>query len=167
MEFVFKTKYIFVLFCLFVFCFAENIKAVSNDRFTGLPIPRYVSLKPDKGNVRAGPGLNFPIVWVYKMQNFPFKIIDEYYHWRKIIDFTGEGGWIHKSLLSGKIYGIIYDKDIVNLYDSDDTESDLKAKIAKRNVVEILNCDDDKYCEVKIKEYDGFVLKKYLWGFSK
>jgi len=30
----------------------------------GLPVPRYVSLRSSKINLRSGPGMNYPIQWV-------------------------------------------------------------------------------------------------------
>jgi len=36
---------------------------------SGLPVPRYVSLRSNQINLRSGPGMNFPIEWVYQRKH--------------------------------------------------------------------------------------------------
>src|SRR4051812_28309713 len=69
---------------------------------SGLPVPRFVSLKPDDVNVRTGPGTRYPIQWVYHRSGLPVEIVDEYDVWRKIRDSDGTTGWVHKTMLEGK-----------------------------------------------------------------
>ena len=38
---------------------------------TKLPMPRYVSLRADKVNVRRGPGLDYRIDWVFQRAGLP------------------------------------------------------------------------------------------------
>ena len=68
---------------------------------SGLPIPRYVALKSDEVNIRVGPGKRYPITWVYHRTHMPVEIVEEFAHWRKIRDFEGSTGWVHKGLLDG------------------------------------------------------------------
>src|SRR6267142_2138473 len=69
---------------------------------SGLPIPRFASLRPDEANVRTGPGPRYPIDWVFKRKGMPVEIVAEYDNGRKIRDWQGASGWVHQSLLSGK-----------------------------------------------------------------
>jgi len=80
-----------------------------------LPVPRFVSLKAEEANLRTGPGIRYPVRWVYWKKWLPVEIIEEYDHWRKIRDAEGESGWIHKSLLSGR-RTILIKEDIASLH---------------------------------------------------
>jgi|SRR5690625_3080418 len=69
---------------------------------SGLPVPRFVSLRAGEVNVRAGPGFRYPIEWVYRRAGQPVEIIDEYETWRRIRDWEGTLGWVHQSMLQGR-----------------------------------------------------------------
>src|SRR6266404_540277 len=56
---------------------------------SGLPVPRYVSLRSNQINLRSRPGMNFPIQWVYQRKHMPVEIIAEFDTWRKIRDWQG------------------------------------------------------------------------------
>ena len=58
-------------------------------RGSGLPIPRFASLRSDEVNVRTGPGTRYPVDWVFKRKSMPVEIVAEYENWRKIRDWQG------------------------------------------------------------------------------
>lgn len=68
---------------------------------TGLPLPRFVSLRAAEVNLRTGPGVRYPIDWVYRRRDLPVEIIDEHETWRRIRDWEGTIGWVHQSMLQG------------------------------------------------------------------
>jgi len=69
---------------------------------SGLPLPRFVSLKFDKVNVRRGPSVKHQVAWVFARKGLPVEIIAEFEHWRRVRDSEGEEGWVYFSLLTGK-----------------------------------------------------------------
>src|ERR1051325_11006481 len=69
---------------------------------SGLPIPRFVSLKSDKVNVRAGPTKDHDVAWVYNRAALPVEVTAEFENWRRIRDWEGAEEWVYHSLLSGK-----------------------------------------------------------------
>src|SRR6185437_2143813 len=69
---------------------------------SGLPVPRFVSLKSERVNVRSGPNRDNQVDWVYTRTGLPVEIIGEYDNWRHIRDWEGSEGWVLHSLLSGK-----------------------------------------------------------------
>src|SRR5262245_5050819 len=79
-------------------------KSIANNprKGSGLPIPRFASLRSDEVNVRSGPGTRYPVEWVFKRKSMPVEIVAEYDIWRKIRDWQGASGWVHQSLLTGK-----------------------------------------------------------------
>jgi len=70
---------------------------------SGLPLPRFVSLRSNRINVRIGPDKNaHAVAWTYLKQGLPVEIIEEYDNWRRIRDSDGDGGWVDQAFLSGK-----------------------------------------------------------------
>ena len=82
---------------------------------SGLPVPRFVTLKGDEVNVRAGPGRRYPINWVFLRQEMPVEVVAEFDTWRKIRDFEGTEGWVHQSLLSGRRGALVLGEEIRDL----------------------------------------------------
>src|SRR2546430_12875193 len=76
---------------------AEQIGSAS-----GLPVPRYVSLKSDRVNLREGPSKDHRTVWVFQRAGLPVEITAEFEIWRRIRDSEGAEGWVLHSLLSGR-----------------------------------------------------------------
>src|SRR5438874_2986469 len=93
---------------------------------SGLPVPRYVSLKSDHVNVRAGPTKDNDVAWVYTRSGLPVEITGEYENWRRVRDSEGSEGWVYHSLLSGRRTAVVTMKnkdDLVSIYESADQTS--------------------------------------------
>ena len=151
----------------FIFCFklfAENLE-FNVGKETGLDIPRYVSLKVSKANMRRGPSLEHKIDWVYKRKNLPIKIVSEFGHWRKVEDFEGQTGWMFKSLISGKRYVIVIREE--TLLRNKNKPEGLGKAILKKNVIAKVKKCDLLWCLVGIKKLKGWVLKSDIWGVKK
>ena len=69
---------------------------------SGLPVPRYVSLKTDRVNLREGPSKDHRTAWVFQRAGLPVEITAEHETWRRIRDAEGTEGWVLHSLLSGR-----------------------------------------------------------------
>tara|TARA_B100000686_G_scaffold274241_1_gene292216 strand:- start:66 stop:602 length:537 start_codon:yes stop_codon:yes gene_type:complete len=150
-------------FLIFILFFSFSINAGTIGSVTGLEIPRFVSLKSDKSNLRNGPSKKYPIKLRYINKNLPLKIIEEHGLWRKVVDFENNEGWVKKSLIKADRYGIInapYNEDvqIVNK-----PKGVVVGKIGNRNIVKIKTCLK-KWCLIKIKKNKGWVTKSNLWG---
>ncbi len=74
---------------------------------SGLPLPRFVSLKSPRVNLRVGPGLNYPVDWLYLKAGLPMEVVQEYDNWRRVRDAEGAEGWVNQSLLSGNRTAIV------------------------------------------------------------
>src|SRR5690348_802551 len=88
---------------------------------SGLPVPRFVSLKSDRVNVRSGPTKDNDVSWVYTRAGLPVEITAEYENWRRIRDWEGAEGWVYHSLLSGRRMALVFSaakskSDLVPLY---------------------------------------------------
>src|SRR5450759_14844 len=60
---------------------------------SGLPVPRFVSLKAGRVNVRVGPGEDYKIAWIFTRPGLPIEVIQEFDNWRRIRDSDGTVGW--------------------------------------------------------------------------
>ncbi len=136
---------------------------------SGLPVPRFVSLKSKNVNMRIGPGKQFQVAWKYVKKGLPIEIIQEYENWRKVRDPEGDEGWILHSLLSGKRTVIINPGElkkasgIVPMFDTASRESTLVARLEPGVVAQVLSCLEE-WCRVSAGELSGHIEKKKLWG---
>mgnify|MGYP001179063263 CR=1 FL=1 len=131
---------------------------------TGLKIPRYVSIKKNKANIRRGPGTSYKIDWVYNLKGFPLQIFAEYGAWRKVKDYEGSTGWIHSKLLSGK-RTIIFLNDETFLRNGPSLKSNKIALINKDVVAEFVDCKT-YWCKIRIDNKTGWVFINSIWGID-
>ena len=120
-----------------------------------------MSLKNKKVNVRYGPGLDYPIKFVFNKKNYPVEIIDEKENFRKILDFKKNSGWIHRSQLKKSSSFITL--DTVILFSDSTKFSRPIAKIESGRLLNKKKCNLN-WCRVETGEYKGWVLKENLWG---
>jgi SH3-like domain-containing protein len=127
---------------------------------SGLPVPRFVSLKSREANMRVGPGVDYPIKTVYRKQNLPLEVVAEFGNWRKVRDIEGEEGWALHSLLTGKRYALVQKESVVfNLY-----KGDRAVFRAARNLqVQVRECRRVQ-CEIEYEGTRGWIDKASLWG---
>ena len=121
----------------------------------------YMSLKNKKVNVRYGPGLDYPIKFVFNKKNYPVEIIDEKENFRKILDFKKNSGWIHRSQLK-KSSSFITLETVILFSDSTKFSRPI-AKIESGRLLNKKKCNLN-WCRVETGEYKGWVLKENLWG---
>lgn len=135
---------------------------------SGLPVPRFVSLKSGEVNLRAGPGAHFPIRWVYRRAGYPVEVIEEFGHWRKIRDRDATEGWVHFRLLSGARSAVIRSDDpqtrpLVPLYAAASATSRLVAELEPEVIVSLDSCRE-AWCRASVRGYGGWVQRTHLWG---
>ena len=133
---------------------------------SGLPIPRYVSLKSDHVNVRAGPTKDNDVVWVYTRAGLPVEITAEFENWRRVRDSEGAEGWVYHSLLSGRRTAVVTMKskdEFAPLYDRADPASAVAAKLQAGVVAQVKKCSNG-WCRVIGNGFDGWIEQQRLWG---
>ena len=123
----------------------------------------YMSLKNKKVNVRYGPGLDYPIKFVFNKKNYPVEIIDQKENFIKILDFKKNSGWIHRSQLKKSSSFITL--DTVILFSDSTKFSRPIAKIESGRLLNKKKCNLN-WCRVETGEYKGWVLKENLWGLN-
>ena len=146
----------------------DNVKqAAVEGTKTILPVPRFVSLKSDKVNVRKGPSTDQSIVWVFSRAGLPVEVIAESDNWRRVRDSEGADGWVFHSLLSARRTVLITpwskDSSTVPLYSSRSTSSRAVAQLQAGVLGNVMDCDGE-WCELSVDDYSGYVQQDQLWG---
>jgi SH3-like domain-containing protein len=133
---------------------------------SGLPVPRFVSLKPDRVNVRGGPTRDHDVTFVYTRAGLPVEITAESDNWRRIRDWEGSEGWVYHSLLSGRRTAVVTPKDkkaLVQLHDSAEGDSAVVVQLQAGVLAAVKRCTGT-WCRIAGQGFDGWVVQEQLWG---
>ena len=129
---------------------------------TGLPVPRFAALRAGEVNMRTGPGVRYPVEWVFTRRNLPVEITAEFKAWRKVRDWQGTEGWVHASMLTGKRSIIVTGRTQV-LRRSDSSSAPEVANVEKDVIGRLLNCRG-AWCRVEIAGLRGWLQRTRFWG---
>ncbi|HLN22593.1 MAG TPA: SH3 domain-containing protein [Patescibacteria group bacterium] len=115
-------------------------------------------------NLRTGPGVRYPIDWIYTRRDLPVEIIAEFETYRKIRDWQGTEGWVHMSLLSARRMAVVVGSQ--HRLRADPDEKAPNVALVDPNVVgHLLNCPHAKdYCRVEIDNLQGWLKRDEFWG---
>jgi SH3-like domain-containing protein len=135
---------------------------------TGLPVPRYVSLKNDRVNLREGPSKEHRTSWVFQRAGLPVEITAEFETWRRIRDSEGAEGWVLHSLLSGRRTALVMPwskkpDESIALLERADERSALVARLAPNVLANVRSCAGS-WCRVTVNDHEGFIRQDRLWG---
>ena len=134
---------------------------------SGLPLPRFVSLRSDEVNLRTGPGVRYPIDWIYTRRDLPVEVIAEFEAWRKIRDWQGTEGWVHQSMLSGRRMMVVTGA-VRNLRTSDADSANVVTQVEPGVVGRIAQCPRNRdFCRVEIGQSQGWLRRDEIWGVYK
>lgn len=131
---------------------------------SALPIPRFVSLRTDPINLRTGPGVRYPVEWVYVRRRLPVEVIAEFDTWRQIRDPDGTEGWVHQTMLSGRRTATVIAASAALRRDGADTAAQL-ANVEKGVIVAVQRCPaSSDYCRVEAGGIQGWLRRDQIWG---
>jgi len=138
---------------------------------SGLPVPRFVSLKSDRVNLRNGPSTDYPTGWVFRRAGLPLEVIKEYEAWRQVRDAEGTTGWVLQTLLSGRRTALVLPWEIktgqkppqVPIHSSDSARASVVVNVEAGVIANLHSCDGH-WCRVTVEDYSGYVEQKKLWG---
>jgi SH3-like domain-containing protein len=138
--------------------------AIGHRADTDRPPSKFVTVKADKANVRAGPGKRYPVRWVFVQPGVPVEILAEYDNWREIRDWEGQEGWIHVAMLSRKRNVIVTGKKRT-LYRRADASSAPVVALEPGIIAELENCNKD-WCRVQVRNNRGWLRRGEFWGIE-
>ena len=152
--------------------FAQDVATVGvATGASGLPTPRYVSLKSDRVNLRSGPGTEYPTTWVFRRVGMPVEIVKEFEAWRQVRDAEGATGWVLSTMLSGRRTALVLPWEIkagqpapeVAIKDASRESASPVAMVEAGVIANIRTCDK-RWCAVVVGDFKGFIEQAKLWG---
>lgn len=149
--------------------FSKNEALAKSVGKSGLPLPRFVSIKANKVNMRVGPGIDYKVDWMYTKSGLPLEILQEFDNWRKVRDSEGAEGWISKSLLSGKRTAIVAPwkkgetNGFITMKNDPSSDASIIAKMEPGLVVKVSTCQNS-WCQVEANSIKGYAPQSQLWG---
>jgi SH3-like domain-containing protein len=129
---------------------------------TGLPLPRFVTLRSGEVNARTGPGVRYPVEWVFVRKEMPVEITAEFDTWRRIRDWEGSEGWVHQSMLSGK-RGVVIRGETRTLRREARADAPMVARAQPGVMGWLHKCQGD-WCQVELQGYRGWLTRSEIWG---
>jgi SH3-like domain-containing protein len=125
-------------------------------------LPRFASLRAGEVNVRTGPGVRYPVEWVFVYRHMPIEIVAEFDTWRKVRDWQGTEGWVHRSMLSGRRTAIVT-TGRRSIRDVPVRDARVIAEVEERVVGRLLKCQP-QWCRVEIAGFRGWIRRAVIWG---
>jgi SH3-like domain-containing protein len=131
---------------------------------SGLPVPRFASLKAERVFVRQGPSSENPVSWVYVRKGWPVEVIAEQDVWRRIRDRDGQMGWIHSRLLDGARTAIVQGTSMQALRGKPEDGARPVAWAEPGVLLKLKRCNE-AWCEVEGGNgVDGWLERAAVWG---
>jgi SH3-like domain-containing protein len=132
---------------------------------SGLPVPRYVSLKFDAVNARAGPGDDHRLLFVFHARGLPVQVVAETSDWRRVCDPDGGLSWVHRRTTDGKrtVMGAL--PNPAPILAKPQADAPVLAYLAPRALAAFERCRKD-WCAVRVGSVSGWTRASALWGVS-
>ena len=131
---------------------------------TGLPLPRFAALRSEEVNFRSGPGVRYPIEWVYKRRDLPVEIEREFEVWRLVEDFEGTKGWVHQATLAARRTAVVIGAERALRESASDTATPV-ARVKPGVILRLRSCDAGAdWCQAQAGDYQGWIKRSEIWG---
>jgi SH3-like domain-containing protein len=127
-----------------------------------LPVPRFVSLRSDKVNVRTGPGEQYPIDWVFTRKDMPVEIVAEFNHWHRIRDVEGTEGWVQERMVTGKRAVIVRGQQRA-LRERPSADAVITARAEPGVIAKLIECQP-AWCRIEVAGVGGWLKREEIWG---
>jgi SH3-like domain-containing protein len=154
-----------IAICLSAFALSPG-HADPRGSVTGLPLPRYASLKTDRVNLREGPSKDHATKWVFQRAGLPVEITGEFEIWRKVRDSESAEGWVLHSLLSGRRTALVSPGkkgQAFNIYARPSTSGEVAAQLQSGVITNVKSCDGS-WCLIDGEGFKGYIEQVALWG---
>ncbi len=126
--------------------------------------PRFAALRAEKVYLRAGPGPDFPIQWVFVRRGLPVEILATFDIFRKIRDSEGTVGWVNQQMLTGR-RSVLVAGEIRDLHGEANQTSEVVAQLEPGVIAAVAKCNPT-WCEVKAGGYKGWLKRDEVWGLE-
>jgi SH3-like domain-containing protein len=139
--------------------------ALAADRPTpsGLPVPRYVSLKFDEVNARSGPADDHRRLWIYQVKGLPVQVVAETQEWRKVCDPDGGSAWVHRRTTDGRRMVMRTQTTPLALRRRPEAPMRPFAYLNPRSLAALDRCSEG-WCRIRVGRTTGWAPAGELWG---
>lgn len=134
------------------------------DTPSGYPVPRWISVRGAPASMRAGPGLDYPVLWQFDRSGAPLQVVTETEEWRKVCGPDGSIAWIHRSLTSGRRRAL--STQATAMRSSPDAGAGIRAQVAPGALLSIEACEDG-WCQVRSDDLEGWAPEAALFGTAE
>jgi SH3-like domain-containing protein len=145
---------------------AAAAPALARDTPSGLPVPRWISLKSGKINARNGPGEDHRILWTYRVKDLPVQIVAETRQWRRVCDPRGGLAWVNVGTTSGRRSVLRLKPQPLALRKEPDQASPVTAYLGPSRLAGLDRCKDG-WCKIKAGRAGGWAPAGELWGTAE
>jgi SH3-like domain-containing protein len=130
-----------------------------------LPIPRFVSLRSEEVNLRTGPGVRYPVEWVFVRRQMPVEILQEFENWRRVRDREGTEGWVHQSMLTGRRTAVVLGDagSAFELKRRPEAAAPGLARVEAGVVANLIECQGE-WCRMEAGGFRGWLERTHIWG---
>ena len=129
-------------------------------------MPRWVTLKFDEVNARAGPGDDHRKLWVYRVKGLPVQVVAETREWRRVCDGDGGLAWVHKRVTDGRRNVMNVSGQPVPVLAKAETGAAVRAYLAPDVLAELDRCEG-AWCRLEAGNVKGWARAEGLWGSSE
>ncbi len=147
---------IFIFLCLFSLFFASSART------------EIMSVKGDNVHFRTGPGVNYPIKWVYS-DGLPVQVLERKGDWVKVRDFEDDSGWLNKAFLTAQLHAVVkanrFNDESINIRSEPSSDSKIVGVAYYGVVFKVLELHSG-WVKVQHKTgLTGWISSFLLWGF--
>lgn len=143
---------------------AQGAAATERPTPSGLPVPRYVALKFDEVNARAGPGDDHRLLWVYRVKGLPVQVVAENTEWRRICDPERGLAWVHRRTTDGRRMVMRTQAAPLPLRSAAKPDAPVHAILNARSLAALVRCDSKAWCKLRVDGVSGWAQASDLWG---
>lgn len=126
----------------------------------------FLSLDATVANMRTGPGLRYPIRWVYRRPGLPLRQLRQFNNWRKVRDWEGSTGWIHIALLSATNRAQIVGESAVALRSRPINSAGAVALVEPGVIGRPVSCTR-QWCQIRVAGHNGWLRRKRIFGVPR
>jgi SH3-like domain-containing protein len=132
---------------------------------SGLPVPRYVSLKFGVVNARGGPGDDYKLLWVYHVRDLPLQVVAETEDWRRVCDPDGQIAWVHRRTVAERRTVLLEQAQDLLLRKRPDAAAAASATLVSHALADLDLCKAG-WCRLRVGHAGGWAPAGVLWGVS-
>jgi SH3-like domain-containing protein len=125
--------------------------------------PYWASIASGQAMMRAGPGRNYPGIWLYVRRDLPVRVTEVYQSWRKVEDPDGTSGWMLVNLLSDSRTAIVRGTEPQPMHERPEEAAPVRFRAEPGVIGRISQCGDG-WCRLEVGGRGGFIRSDHLWG---